>query len=63
MLKPLFHYGGTFLLSAIQAIQQQGGTFKGPHDKLKQYLEAGVEATNNIIGWWGVSPIYLVVHT
>ncbi|KAF8267382.1 hypothetical protein EI94DRAFT_1801722 [Lactarius quietus] len=31
MLKPLFHYGGTFLLSAIQAIQQQGGTFKGPH--------------------------------
>ena len=51
------HYGGSFLLNAVQAIQQKDDTFEGPHDELQQYLKARPEYTQDIIVWWGVSLI------
>ena len=55
--EPSFHYGGTFLLKAVQALQQQDNAAGGPCDELRQYFNAGVETTRDVIGWWGVSPI------
>jgi hypothetical protein len=55
MPEPSFNYGGSFLLSAVHAIQQQDNAAGGPRDELRQYLKAGAEATTDIIGWWGVS--------
>ena len=54
--QPSYHYGGSFMKSAIQAIQQQTNITEGPRDELKQYLKSGVESTTDIISWWGVSP-------
>jgi hypothetical protein len=62
-LEPPYHYGGSFLLNVIQAIQQQDNATGGPQDELRQYLKAGAEPTTDIIGWWGVSPIQLVCLT
>lgn len=53
--EPSFNYGGSFLLSAVHAIQQQDNAAGGPCDELQQYLKAGAEAMADIIGWWGVS--------
>ena len=55
--EPSFQYGGSFLLSAIQAIQEQTYAAVGPCDELWQYLSNGAEQTRYIVGWWGVSPI------
>ena len=55
--EPSFHYGGSYLLNAIQAIQEQDNAAGGPWDELRQYLKAGAEQTTDIIGWWGVSPL------
>jgi hypothetical protein len=57
--QPPFHYGGSFLMNAVQAIQQQANSIVGPRDELKQYLESGAESTTDIISWWGVSLIPL----
>jgi hypothetical protein len=57
--RPTFHYGGSYLLNAVQAIQKQDVTAEGPRDELQQYLKSGVESTTDVVGWWGVSPIYL----
>ena len=61
-LRPQFHYGGSFLHTAVQAIQQQDGAAEGPHDELQLYLKSRVESTKDIIGWWGVSTAYLSVY-
>jgi hypothetical protein len=58
-VEPKFHYGGSFLLNAVQALQQQDNAAGGPHDELHQYLQAGVESTTDVIGWWGVSPRFI----
>jgi hypothetical protein len=57
--RPTFHYRGSYLLKAVQAIQKQDVATEGPHDELQQYLKSGAESTTDVIGWWGVSPIYL----
>ena len=49
--EPSFHYGGSYLLNAIQAIQEQDNAAGGPQDELRQYLKAGAEQTTDIIGW------------
>jgi hypothetical protein len=51
--KPSFQYGGSFLINAVQALQQQDNTAGGPRDKLYQYLKTGVETMEDAIGWWG----------
>ena len=62
--EPSFHYGGSFLLNAVQAIQEQSYVAGGPRDELWQYLTNGAEQTWDIVGWWGVSLIeVLVCHT
>lgn len=53
--EPSYQYGGSFLLNAVQAIQQQDNAAGGPRDELQQYLKAGAETTTDIVGWWGVS--------
>ena len=55
--EPSFHYGGSFLLSAVQAIQEQSYVAGGPRDELWQYLNNGAEQTRDIVDWWGVSLI------
>jgi hypothetical protein len=57
--RPPFHYGGSFLCKAVQAIQQQDGASEGPCDELHLYLKSGAEFMANVIGWWGVSLVYL----
>ena len=59
--EPSFHYGGSFLLNAVQAIQEQSYVAGEPHDELQQYLTNGAEQTQDIIGWWGVSLIEVLV--
>ena len=44
MSKP-FQYGGLFLRSAVQAVQQQDGAIKGPREELQLYLKSGAEST------------------
>ena len=51
-----FQYGGSFLRSAVQAVQQQDGAIEGPREELQLYLKSGAESTTDVIGWWGVSP-------
>ena len=53
--EPPFHYGGSFLLNAVQAIQEQSFVAGGPRDELRQYLNNGAEPMRDIVGWWGVS--------
>jgi hypothetical protein len=55
--QPSLHYGGSYLMNAIQAIQtrQQADTASGPRDELRKYLKSGVESTTDVVGWWGVS--------
>ena len=55
--EPSFHYGRSFLLNAVQAIQEQSYVAGGPRDELRQYLTNGAEQTRDIVGWWGVSLI------
>jgi hypothetical protein len=62
-LEPSFQYGGSFLLNAVQAIQQQDNAAGGPCDELQQYLKAGAETTTDIVGWWGVSPAVCIHFT
>lgn len=57
---PQFHYGGSFVRDAVQAFQRQ--VKAGPRDELQQYLSSGVEDTTDILGWWGVSPMYISEH-
>ena len=52
---PSFHYGGSYLLNTVQAIQHQDHATKGLCDKLQHYLKSGAESMADIIGWWGVS--------
>ena len=60
-LQPSLHYGGSYLMHAVQAIQiqQQADTADGPHDKLQKYLKSRAEPTTDIVHWWGVSLSYL----
>lgn len=55
-LRPSFQYGGSFLLNAVQVIQEQDNAAGRPHDELQMYLKAGAKTTTDIVGWWGVSP-------
>ena len=61
--QPSLHYGGSYLMNAIQAIQiqQQADTADGSHDELQKYLKSGAESTTDIVGWWGVSFLSLSV--
>ena len=59
--EPSFHYGGSFLLNAVQAIQEQSYVAGGPRDELQQYLNNGAEQMRDIVGWWGVSLIAVLV--
>lgn len=53
--KPPSHYGGSFLLSTVQAFQKmRDQAAEGPREELQQYLKIGVESTTDILGWWGV---------
>jgi hypothetical protein len=61
MSKPSPFYGGSYLLSTVQAVQQREQEAGGPHDELQQYLKAGVESTKDIIAWWGVSPTFYLI--
>jgi hypothetical protein len=56
-LQPSLHYGGSYLMNAVQAIQiqQQAVTADGPCDELQKYLKSGAEPTTDVVGWWGVS--------
>ena len=56
--EPSLNYGGSFLLSTIQALQQQDQAAEGPHKELQQYLKMGTESMTDIIGWWGVSLLF-----
>jgi hypothetical protein len=56
--EPSLNYGRSFLLSTIQALQQQDQAAEGPREELQQYLKTGTESTTDIIGWWGVSPMF-----
>ena len=49
-LEPSFHYGGSFLLNTVQAIQEQSYVAGGPCDELWQYLANGAEQTRDIVG-------------
>ncbi|KIL56126.1 hypothetical protein M378DRAFT_39166, partial [Amanita muscaria Koide BX008] len=46
-------YGGSFLLEAVQSLQQEEKAAGSPQDELKQYLESGAEPTDNVVAWWG----------
>lgn len=63
--QPSLHYGGSYLMTAVQAIQiqQQADTADGPRDELQKYLKSGAESTTDIVSWWGVSLLSLSVHT
>jgi hypothetical protein len=56
-LEPSLNYGGSFLISTVQAFQQQDQAAEGPREELRQYLKTGIESTTDIIAWWGVSLI------
>jgi hypothetical protein len=49
-LGPPMHYGGSFILNAVQAIQQQDNATESPHDELRQYPKSGAEFMTDIIG-------------
>jgi hypothetical protein len=46
--RPTFHYGGSYLLNAVQAIQKQDVAAEGPRDELQQYLKSGAESTTDM---------------
>ncbi|KAM6491794.1 hypothetical protein JOM56_012834 [Amanita muscaria] len=54
-----FRYGGSFLLEAVQSLQQEEKAAGSPRDELKQYLESGAEPTDNVVAWWGVRTLRL----
>ena len=60
LLQPPLHYGGSYLMNAVQVIQiqQPADTSNGPQDELQKYLKSGAESTTDIVGWWGVSLSY-----
>ena len=51
-------------MNAVKAIQsqQQAVTATSPRDELQQYLKSETEFTSDIIGWWGVSHLWLCAH-
>ena len=52
-----YHYGGSYLLDAVQSFQQEEKATGSPYDELKQYLESGIETTADVVKWWGVSTL------
>ena len=52
-------YGYSWMLSAVEGRAAADCSKAGTCDKLKSYLEARLEETENIISWWGVSILLL----
>ncbi|KAJ6454163.1 hypothetical protein C8R45DRAFT_1192136 [Mycena sanguinolenta] len=51
---PLRRYGSSYLLDAVNSLQQDDWAKADPRDELKGYLSAPVEKTDNVLFWWGV---------
>jgi hypothetical protein len=49
----LHRYGSSFLLDAVKEAQQSRAELR-PRDELERYLSAPLEATPNVLHWWGV---------
>ena len=53
--QPTHQYGGSYLVQAVQSLQQENLAESSPRDKLARYLKSGPESAPDVIGWWGVS--------
>ena len=51
--KPIYRYGGSYLLESVQSFQEEKKAAGNPRDELTQYLESGVESAPDVM-----SPIY-----
>ena len=57
----LSRYGSSFLLDAVNASQQEARARAEPRDELKAYLSTPLEKTDNILHYWGVSDVFVVL--
>jgi hypothetical protein len=55
---PSNRYGGSFLFEAVQSLQQAEKAVGNPRNKLKMYLESGIESPMTAIQYWGVCRFY-----
>lgn len=47
-------YGSSYLIDAINSLQQDEWARADPRDELKGYLSAPPEKTDQVLQWWGV---------
>jgi len=58
--EPMATYGYSFMLRAVEKWKAHDCSRAGARDELDSYLKAPLEATRDVIGWWGVSILFLL---
>ena len=52
-------YGYSWMLRAVGERKAADRSKAGARDELRSYLEAPLEATRDVVAWWGVSILFL----
>jgi hypothetical protein len=56
-------YGYTWMLRTVEEWSAANCLKAGTCDELESYLDADLEATSDVVGWWGVSTPFLLLRS
>ena len=58
---PIRRYGSSYLMDAVNSLQQDDWARVDPREELKGYLAAPVEKTDNVLHRWGVRDFFILL--